>query len=91
MVTQISQQDLRGVFAPLFAESNVEVPVETVASSGWLEGEEAEIKIRTKLESEKKDLLQFSCFIRFVALIWHNEWITIIRMSTFFWSFTNNY
>ena len=44
MATQISQQDPRGVFVPLFAELNVEVRVETVASLGWLEGEEAEIK-----------------------------------------------
>lgn len=44
VATQISQQDPRGVFAPLFAELNVEVRVETVASLGWLEGEEAEIK-----------------------------------------------
>lgn len=44
MATQISQQDPRGVFAPLVAELNVEVRVETVASLGWLEGEEAEIK-----------------------------------------------
>ena len=50
MVTQISQQDLRGVFAPLFAELNVEVRVEIAASSGWLEGEEAEIKTSPKSE-----------------------------------------
>lgn len=44
MATQISPQDLRGVFVPLFAELNVEALVETDASSGWLEGEGAEIK-----------------------------------------------
>ena len=44
MATQISQQELPGVFVPLFAELNVEALVETDASSGWLEDEEAEIK-----------------------------------------------
>lgn len=54
MATRISQQDLRGVFAPLFAELDVEVRVETAASSGWLEGEEAEIKTSPKSEPKGK-------------------------------------
>ena len=51
VATQISQQDLRGVFAPLFAELNVEALAETDASSGWLEGEEAEIKQKKQIRN----------------------------------------
>ena len=52
-MTQISLQDLRGVFAPSFVELNEGVRVGIVASSGLLEDEEAEMKKKRKqLESE---------------------------------------